>query len=163
VNFNATARPRRAFTLIEIMIVVAIMALVIATGLPAFVNMNRTDSMRGAVEGINEACASARARAILHGEPQTLTINLKDGSFSAPGADTARLPDDVKIEIIGVNFVDLMQEGMESASVRFFPNGTSDEFEVVLRSSRNEWRHIKLDVITALTMIESDPQKMTLK
>jgi hypothetical protein len=38
--------------------------------------------------------------------------------------------------------------------VRFFPNGTCDEMTLVLRSDKNEWRTISLEVTTGLASVE---------
>ncbi len=39
--------------------------------------------------------------------------------------------------------------------MRFFPNGTCDELTLVLRSDRNEYRKISLEVTTALARVET--------
>jgi hypothetical protein len=64
---------------------------------------------------------------------------------------SARLPENVGIELLGVNFVEL--QDAEEARVWFFPNGMSDEFTVVLRSDRDEWRQISLEVVTGLAEV----------
>jgi len=59
----------RGFTLIEIMIVVGIAALVMATAVPFIQNTLRKDPLRQAVSDVTEACSHARARAIFSGTP----------------------------------------------------------------------------------------------
>jgi hypothetical protein len=46
--------------------------------------------------------------------------------------------------------------------VRFFPNGTSDEMTLILRSSQNEQRGITLEVTTGLASVlnEADLQDL---
>src|ERR1051325_1591742 len=79
-----TARQRRAripaarrdgFTLIEIMMVVGILGMVLAMGMPAFVRSVRKDPLRQAVNDIEEACSKAREAAILRGVPAELVIS----------------------------------------------------------------------------------------
>lgn len=148
----------KGFTLIEIMIVIAIMALVLAVGVPSIFRAAEKDSLRAVVNGIVEACSMARAQAILTGQTQELVIRPLDGTVSAPGmSDPVIIPNFVQIELLGVNFVEL--QTAEEARVRFFPNGTSDEFTIVLRSDKNEWRKISLETVTALADVESDPSK----
>jgi hypothetical protein len=43
----------------------------------------------------------------------------------------------------------------EWARVRFFPNGTSDEMTLVLRSEKNEWRKVSLEVTTGLASVDN--------
>lgn len=65
------------------------------------------------------------------------------------GKDTMRLSDRMRILFIGVNFVADLQES-DMVPVRFYPNGTSDEFTMVIVSDSNESRVFQLDVPTAL-------------
>jgi hypothetical protein len=60
---------------------------------------------------------------------------------------SAILDDDVAVELIYVNFIDKM--GEPEARVRFFPNGTSDEFTVILSSIQGSYK-VSLDLVTGL-------------
>ncbi|MGC8742887.1 MAG: pilus assembly FimT family protein [Verrucomicrobiia bacterium] len=149
---------RSGFTLIEIMIVIAIMALVLAVGIPSIFRAAERDSFRATVNGIIEACSMTRAQAILTGQAQELVIRPLDGTITAPGmTDPVIIAKNAQIELLGVNFVEL--QTAEEARVKFYPNGTSDEFTIVLRSDKNDWRKISLEPITALADVESDPTK----
>ncbi|MEI7732346.1 MAG: prepilin-type N-terminal cleavage/methylation domain-containing protein [Verrucomicrobiota bacterium] len=149
---------RRGFTLIEIMIVVAIMALVLGIGIPAMFRAAEKDSLRQVVTDVMDACASTRAQAILTGEPKEMIIHPREHTIVAPGkSDTVTIPDRIIIDLMGVNFIELQEA--DEARVRFFPNSTCDEFTIVLRAENNEMRKISLDVITATTELESDPHK----
>jgi prepilin-type N-terminal cleavage/methylation domain-containing protein len=143
----------KAFTLIEVMIVVAIMGLILAMGMPSFVKTLRKEGMRKAVDDIMEACKSARADAIINQHDSTVSIHPMDGTISAPGFKTAELPKNVEIQILGVNFV--QYERAEEARIKFLPNGTSDEFTIVLQDDQFQTRKISLDVMTALPDLEN--------
>src|SRR5260370_42495935 len=78
-HFSAARGPRpsaRAFTLIEIMVVVAIIAIVMTIGIPflkyTFVGGEGIDK---AVRDVKEACSHARANAILNGAETHLGIH----------------------------------------------------------------------------------------
>jgi hypothetical protein len=43
--------------------------------------------------------------------------------------------------------------------VRFYPNGTCDEFTIVIVSDRNEKRIISLDIVTSLADVDTDESK----
>ncbi|MGB9602635.1 MAG: pilus assembly FimT family protein [Verrucomicrobiia bacterium] len=156
--FKQRSTAYAGFTLIEIMIVIAIMALVLAVGIPSIFRAAERDSFRATVNGIIEACSMTRAQAILTGKTQELIIRPLDGTITAPGMnEPVLIARNVQIELLGVNFVEL--QTAEEARVKFYPNGTSDEFTIVLRSDKNEWRKISLEPVTALADVESDPTK----
>lgn len=176
-----------AFTLVEIMIVVAILGIVLGIGIPSMFRAMKKEGMRAAVSDVLEACQKARAAAILSGSlvelqilPETREFKVMPGS-SAPKPEsvldtpasigalaieqqappptvqlpisyTVQLAEDIHIELLDVNFVEL--KDAEDVRVKFYPNGTSDEFSIVIRSENNEWRKVSLEVVTALAEME---------
>lgn len=159
--------------MVEMMIVVGLLGVIVAMGMPAMVQSWNKEGTRKAVSDIVEACSHARANAILSGSIVELVINMtpdgtsmsvstgttpvtEDGAPPTPGftgtAFTAQFPESVWIELLGVNFVEYQDQ--EQARVRFFPNGTCDEFTILIRSEQNEWRKISLEVITAMADVE---------
>ena len=86
---RASQAPGAGFTLIEIMVVIGILAIVLAMGVPPFVRSLQKDSLRQAVSDIEEACGKARAQAILRGVPTELIIRATDGQLTvAPTPET---------------------------------------------------------------------------
>ena len=175
---RSTAR-RGAFTLVEIMIVVAIIGVVLAMGVPSFVRSMRQDALRKTVREIVEICSHARAQAIFRGVSAKLILHPLEGTLQvevppeagedpveAPpptpdseprrdqsaGIPTVTIPPSIHVEIVGVNFLDVTQ--LDEAEVRFHPNGTSDELTMILQSDQHEWRKITLDVVTGLAEVE---------
>ncbi len=148
-------RSSRGFTLIEIMIVVALMALVMAIGIPAFTRAMHKEGMRKAVSDVLEACGEARAQAILNNAPAELVIHPLEGTMQVErggGGYSLKLPHDVLIELLGVNSIELQEA--DEARVKFFPNGTSDDFTLVLHSAQGEVRKISLEIVTGLADME---------
>lgn len=168
---------RGGFTLIEIMLVVGIFAIVMTMGLPAIYRMHQKEDLRKAVSDIVEVCSNARAQAILRGTIVELTIRPQERLLTVAGGagsrsagpteaalETAFVPaprsglaahisDRLALEMVDVNFVEYKDE--EEARVRFHPNGTCDELTIVLRSEKNEFRKISLEVTTSLAMVET--------
>ena len=70
-----------AFTLLELMVVVAIMGIVMSISIPTIYQQLHPESMRKAVSQVMEACAHARARAILGGVETDLVIRPADRQF----------------------------------------------------------------------------------
>lgn len=144
----------RGFTLIEIMMVVAIIGLTLTMGIPSFVRVLKKEGMRKAESEMLEACQDARRAAIMNNQATDLVLHPIDGTFEVPGAFERRaFPNDIMIDIIGVNFIQL--EKADEARVHFFPNGTSDEFTILIHStSDGAYRKISLDTVTALPFVE---------
>ena len=165
-----------AFTLIEIMIVVGIMAVIMAIGIPSVYQQMHKDSMRQVVADMSQACTEARARAILTGKtaevrirPRERTVSAVEGSSqsTAPGHSSygfqgedivehvaggggifsAKISEHIIIDFIGVNLVADLQ-GLDEVTCLFYPNGTSDEMVVLLRSDKGEVRKLTTEVVT---------------
>lgn len=142
----------RAFTLIEIMVVVAIMGIVLAMGVPSLVRASRKEGMRKAVSDIIDACSDARADAILNSKTSDMVIRPLDRTISG-GKFTATFDDNISIETLGVNFQEL--KDAEEAKVHFYPNGTCDEFTIVMQSSDDKGRQIDLEIMTGLAEVKT--------
>ncbi len=142
------------FTLIEIMMVVAILGLTMTMGLPSFVRSLKREGLGKAERDLVQACQEARRAAIMNNQTTYLVLRPQDRTFSVPGAfASVEIPQDVGIETIGINFVEV--KGDEEARVRFNPNSTSDEFTVLLHGSGGQLREIDLDIVTALPNVKN--------
>lgn len=166
------------------MIVVGMAALVMAVSVPFVQRTIRRDAVYQAVHVVLDACRNARTLAILRNAPMELIIRPKDREFSVrPGAAAVSLPprvqasggdwdsaptappagaraapysgtlgEDVSIELLDVNFTEF--KDAEETKVRFHPNGTSDEFTIVLRIGASAWRKISLEIVTGIPTLE---------
>jgi len=143
--------PRGAFTLIEIMIVVAIIGLIAAMGIPSILQMLKKDGMRQAVSDVTDLLGDVRADAILKGHTADVTFHPADNRLDSSIGKSVTLPDGVAMEGIGINLMDFSQT--EVSRVRFFPNGTCDELTLVLHSGA-DWRKITLEFSTSIATAE---------
>jgi len=64
---------------------------------------------------------------------------------------SAQLSERLTFKMLDVNFLDCRNE--DEATVLFYPNGTSDEFNLILVSDPGEARRITLDIVTALPQV----------
>lgn len=141
---------RRAFTLIEIMIVVAIIGLMAALGAPSLLAMIQKDGMRKAMSDVTDLLGDARAAAILKGQTTYVSFHPADNLLDSSMGKSVHLADGIAMEGIGINLMDFSET--EVSRVRFFPNGTCDELTLVIHSG-DDWRKITLEYSTALANV----------
>jgi type II secretory pathway pseudopilin PulG len=142
--------------LIEIMVVVAIMGIVLAAGVPSLYRFYQKEGFRKTVSEITDVCSATRAQAILSGRTAELIFFPGEGRC-AGGGRAASFGDNVTIEMLDVNLWEYREA--DSARVRFFPDGTSDEMTLILSTDRGEFRRIQLEITTGLASVEGDVSK----
>ena len=170
---------QQAFTMLEIMMVVAIIGLIMTMSVPAILRTMHQEPLRKAVNDVKTICYNARAQAILHGvttsvvfHPQSGEVMLsgvaapksKDG-FSSPddfsggknasshtsALNSTTFDDSIIIDMLDVNLSEYKDAG--AAQVRFFPDGTSDEMTLIIHSG-DQYRKLSLEVTTGLVSVE---------
>jgi prepilin-type N-terminal cleavage/methylation domain-containing protein len=164
IHYRAVLKRRLAFTLIEIMVVVAIIGIVMAAGAPTLHKALNKEGFRKTVSDIQDVCTSARARAIMRGEvtevvfhPQQRTCEVSGGGMGSTWAHSAKFDEGARIEMLDVNLSEY--KDAEEVHVRFFPNGTSDEMTIILVSDRNEWCRIEVELTTGMASVDTDPKR----
>jgi type II secretion system protein H len=166
VMYREPGVTRRAsgFTLLELMMVVGIIGLIAAMGVPAILSVMHEEPLKKAVDGVTTICYHARAEAILSGKPTEVVfkplkrqVDFSGGSSSAPPAglgkvssNSVQIDSSVDIAMLDINLMDF--GASETATVFFNPNGTCDEMTMVLHAG-DQWRKITLDPITALASV----------
>jgi prepilin-type N-terminal cleavage/methylation domain-containing protein len=155
-----------AFTLMEIMVVVAIIGLCAAMSVPAILQMRREGPMRKAVNDVLELCSRARAGAVNKDTTAKLEFHPHDRQIDLMGGDanmalTTRLGQhpimstqfDPSVTIQDLT-VDLKNcTDAEEADVNFHDNGTCDEMTLIL-SCDGEREMITLELTTSLPTIK---------
>jgi type II secretory pathway pseudopilin PulG len=173
-----SSRPVSAFTLIEIMLVVALIALISTTAIPTIYQLSKKEGMRRAVQDLLDVCENARAQAVFSGKAVAIvfyplerrfgisgspmasvdpaTGEAAAGPAAAPGTGlTGVMPDDIALEMLDVN--QLEYKDSETAVVWFYPNGTCEELTVNYRSEKGEFRWIKLEPATSMLIQGEKP------
>jgi prepilin-type N-terminal cleavage/methylation domain-containing protein len=168
-EWQATDDRAGAFTLLESMVVVAIIGLVAAMSVPSILQMRREAPMRRAVNDVLEVCERARAGAVLKNTTATIVFHPRDGSLDLENGDanlalstrigkgavmSTRFDPSVTVEGLGINLKDWTEAA--NAPVRFFDNGTCDEMTLILACA-GERQVITLELATALPTVKSLP------
>jgi prepilin-type N-terminal cleavage/methylation domain-containing protein len=157
----------KAFTLIELMMVVAIVGLMMAMGIPAIMSVLHEGPLRKAVNDTMDIFAMARSQAILRSTKTRVVFHPRTGQVaydgpvdpSAPPRQVGRKPvtstqydSSVAVEDLSINLMDY--GASDAAWVFFYPNGTCDEMRLVLVAN-GEYRVITLEPTTALPRVGS--------
>jgi prepilin-type N-terminal cleavage/methylation domain-containing protein len=171
--------PRRGFTLIEIMIVVALIGLIMALGAPSLYRLMKREGMRKAVDDLEQVFRAARGRAILTGQTVMLEFRPLERSFQIVGGaavaaavpagleapptpaqptggqiSSGTLPEGITFEMLNINLLPYRES--EFARVRFFPNGTCDECRLVIVGPGDDWRGIDVENTTGVPTLVTD-------
>jgi len=76
---------RSAFTLIELMVVIGLIMIVMSIGIPRLIYNNETP-LGGTLSAVMDACAAARTKAILSGQPTKVVVDSENYSVTVGGA-----------------------------------------------------------------------------
>lgn len=162
------------FTLMEIMIVVGIIGLIAAMGMPSIMSALQKSGMRKAVSDVQDVFFSAREQAIIHNKPVAVIIYPREGRFGVEGSAAgeagsttvnvhsgrtlvATLPDGITFYAIGIYRKDYTES--DWAKIYFNPDGTSDEAVILLSGNGGaESEKITLEYATGVPVLSKADQ-----
>jgi prepilin-type N-terminal cleavage/methylation domain-containing protein len=175
---SGTGNGNKAFTMLEIMMVVAILGLMMTISVPAILRTMHQEPLRKAVNDVKTICYNARAQAILHGVTTSVVFHPRSGEVALSGLPAARptdgstppeasnrenapaptsalnstkFDDGIMIDMLDINLSEC--KDLSEARVRFFPDGTSDEMTLIIHSV-DQYRKMTLEVTTGLVSVE---------
>jgi prepilin-type N-terminal cleavage/methylation domain-containing protein len=176
-----TPHSQGAFTLIEIMIVVAIMGIVMTMSVPIVYKVWHRAPMVQAVHDVQEVFKSARDLAIMQGKTMEVVLHPKENrlevsGFAAPAPGpggegavavgnarpthssglAAQLSRDIIIETLDINMSGVEYNDAETATVRFYPNGVADEMRMILFDGKDRMG-IEVETTTGLADAVPNP------
>lgn len=108
------------FTLLELVVAIAIAAIVLGVSAPAMQRLYNSSQYHGAVNDVVAQLSSARYSAIRSGAQVDVMINPETRKL-VRGEKIVQLPDSIELEILGSR--ELNREG--AAVIRFYPDGGS--------------------------------------
>lgn len=132
---------------------VVIVLIGIASAAVAVAASRGLDAQRVRAAGTDLAAALryTRMQAIVKGEPQVLTLDVRDHSYRVPGKPAHALPAHMRLSVTSAR--EDQREG-HLARIRFFPDGSSTGGRVVLRRGARQW-HINVAWLTGAVSIET--------
>jgi general secretion pathway protein H len=127
----------RGFSLVEILVVVAIMGIAVAAIASAMGYSLTGQQMRGASRDLVAALRYTRGQAIVKREAQVLMLNVDQKSYRAASRASVQLPPqfDLAIETARQEMISQGEGG-----IRFFPDGSSTGGNIELSRGDTVWR-----------------------
>jgi Tfp pilus assembly protein FimT len=142
---------------LELMIVVIVMALVLSLSYPALSRGTTALHLRATGRDILNAFRYAREKAVTEQMGMKVRVDKeKQALFLTDDLDEGNrayfLPGDVKINRVARDGVEILNGPL---AIRFLPNGSSEDTEVLLKSSSGSYLRVITDQVTGGARIES--------
>lgn len=141
---------QKGFTLLEILIVLAVIILVLAVSYPSLSRGTAALSLRTTGRDILSTFRYAREKAVTQQSGMIVTVDRENQKLRltddfGEGNREYILPENVRIQRVVLGGTET-EEG--SAAVRFLPNGSSDTVEIILQSRNGSLLKVVSDPIS---------------
>jgi type II secretion system protein H len=133
---KTTARPTDAFTLIELILVLALLVVITSLAIPPMARFIRGRALDSETQRFVALAHAAQSRAVSEGMPMLLWVNAEGGSYGVT-AETTGKEGDAKAETLMLDSTLHLVVSRTSAAapvqwknlpaIRFLPDGTVDE------------------------------------
>jgi type II secretion system protein H len=131
------------FTLIELIVVLAILALVAGLALPNLVGGKTSAELPAAEQELRGALRSARAAALAANREVRFTAAADGRSYAVDGESrTLRAGSDLRVEIVGFG-------PQNPPAIVFFPGGGASGGRIMLRNPKGT-RSLEIDALTGM-------------
>jgi len=150
-------KPREAgFTLLELLIIVILMALVMSVAYPSLSRGTSSLHLRTTGRDIVNSFRYAREKAVTEQTGMKIRVDREKGAlFLTDDLDNGNrayfLPGDIKIDRIAQNGSEIVNGPLV---IRFLPNGSSEDAEILLESKTGSYLRIISDQVTGGARIE---------
>lgn len=141
------------FTLVEMMVVLAIMALVAAIAAPGLVKRYRTDNLDTSASEIVARFRTARTLAIATARPQRIVVDASTRTIRFDERHLMKLADDVAMVVTTGRETAIADK---QAVLTFLPNGSASGMEIDLRRG-DETERIEVNWLTGLSTRKATP------
>lgn len=142
----------RGFTLIELMVVFAILALIMAVAPSAYDRMKTAMDYRDVVRGVVTEMRSARQQAVLTGRDTAFAVDLEHQQYGVEGGKPRSIPQGIELRAI---VADSEARGTHFA-IRFLPSGGASGGSVdVLRIASGDGVRVRADWFSG--RVEQEP------
>lgn len=141
----------RGFTLVELLVVFAIMALVAGLVPMAYERMNQGAQYRDAVRTMFSELRSARATALAEGRETRFTVDLAQRRYGLADEPARSLPEPLQLRMT-VADRDISPQGQ--ASIRFLPSGGATGGSIEILRAPGSGTRLRVDWLSGRTTQE---------
>lgn len=138
---------RRGFTLVELIVVLAILAGIAALAAPSFSRTVASARLRTAASDVRSTFARARALAVASSRERSAVFDLTKGEFGVDNEAARRLPETIRLEAV---LPDGGRLDRGSVRFRFFPDGGGEAAEVAVTAEDGGALRVTVDPLTGL-------------
>ena len=138
----------KGFTLVELIVVMAILAVVTALVAPSFSRTLASARLRSAASDVRTSLARGRALAVAAGKERTVAFDLSRGEFGVDNEAVRTLPGTIRLGAV-LPGEERQEEG--NVRVRFFPDGGGDEAEISVTAEDGGTLRVTVDPLTGLS------------
>ncbi len=149
-SLPAAARRKAGFTLLELVVVLALAGLFLAVVLPTFSGTLESARLRSGTWDVRGTLALARTLAASGARDKSVSFDLSRGEYGVVGGSNVRvLPEGIRFAAVRLGAEeDPVEEGI--AQVRFSADGSADDAEIVLASSGGGSLRVVVEPLTGL-------------
>jgi len=140
---------RSGFTLLELIVVLAILAGIAALVAPSFSRTVASARLRAAASDIRSTFARARALAVASSRERSAVFDLSRGEFGVDNEAARFLPETIRLGAVLAGG-DRRDQG--EVRFRFFPDGGGDEAEISVTARDGGGLRVTVDPLTGLSV-----------
>lgn len=129
-------RPARGFTLLETLLVVALLAIAAALAAAAVTGGFRGMELRSTAKEMASHLRFTRARAIATGQPQRFVVDPEAHAWTAPDGRDGEIPERLSVTFTGAREV---QPAEGQGAILFFPDGAATGGRITLALDDAAW------------------------
>ena len=138
----------KGFTLLELIVVLAILAAIAALVAPSFSRTVASARLRTAASDVRTTLARGRALAVAATKERTVAFDLSRGEFGVDNEAVRRLPETIRLGAV-LPGEGRVEEG--NVRIRFFPDGSGDEAEISVTAEDGGTLRVTVDPLTGLS------------